>query len=122
MNASKLIADDVQKRPYKPHKVLVVILDFGIQESALAGLLGCTTQLVSLWKLGKRPINERWLPELYRILETFIDSKQATIGLLKQQGKWDAQLRKIVNDRFRQAEKVYNDRPAQYCDRDEDAA
>ena len=121
MNASELLAEGLVRRDYTPNKVLTALLSFGIQESALAHLLGVSTQMISIWKLGKRPIAKERIHDLYRILETFIDSKQATIGLLKQQGKWDAQLRKIVNDRFRKAEKIFNARPAQYRGEDEAA-
>lgn len=117
MNAQQIIAAEMQrerKRTHQPNRVLLALLSFGIKESDLAQQLGCNVSMITVWKTGQRSVAEHWMPHLYDLLGTFIDSKPATIALLKQQGQWDSQLRKIVSDRFRRAQKVYDARPEQY--------
>ena len=118
MNA-ELIAAQVQRERkciHQPPKVLRALLGFGIGESNLAEQLGVTVQMVSQWKRGERGIAEHWQGELYAILGEFLDSREATIRLLKQKGRWDRKMRQILNTRFREAQKVYDARPQQYRD------
>ena len=113
MNA-EIIAKTLGKRIYQPPKVLLALMSFGITETALGKQLGVSQQQVGYWLRGEQVVADRWMPELYALLGEFIDSKQATIDILKRQGKWDQQTRKILNSRFRKAEKIFNSRPAEY--------
>lgn len=113
MHAENL-AQKLVRRPHEPNKLVSALLAFGITETQLGQQLGCTQQLCGLWARGERTVTEQWKPGLYRLLGEVVASRQQTIELIKQQGKWDAGMRRLVNARFREAEKMYRQRPSQY--------
>ena len=119
MDLQVLIAEEMNKRRRRARPggaVLMVLLGLGLSEVQLARQLGVHNSLISIWRRGKRPVAAHWQARLYELLAVCLDSKQATIGLLKRAGAWDQQMAVIVRQKFREAQQIYNKRPAEFRD------
>ena len=104
-----------RKRQERPgHEALMCLLSFGISQTRLAAELGTTVALVSCWRRGLRPVPAHWQARLYELLGECLDSRRATIRLLKREGAWDAKMARIVRTRFRAAQRIYDARPAEF--------
>ena len=106
-----------RKRQERPgHAALMALLSFGLNETQLAAELSVDHSLVSSWRLGKRPIPVHRQRELYATLKIFLDAQEQTIKLLKEAKQWDKTMSKLVRQKFREAQRIYGARSAQFRD------
>ena len=103
-----------KQRQIPGHKALMCLLSFGINETRLAAELGVDHSLISIWKRCTRPIPVHRQKQLYRLLGIFLAARQEAVALLKQQGQWDQAMSRLVRQKFREAQRIYDKRPAEF--------
>ena len=95
------------------HKILMALLEIGLNETWLAGRLDVSTSLLSLWKRGMAKIPEHWQGELHKLLAESLSNKPAVIGLVKREVPWDSEMQTIIRQQFRAAQKVLDEHQGQ---------